>query len=100
MDKIPILDTRDDDVQLENGTYDVHCANTIADNLWSQCDSEGMEIQQFREIIDHKKDGPTITIDNGYKIMNGHKKSKKTTARWKLLVKFADGSTSWLLSRR
>ena len=94
--KNPILDTREYDVLLEDGTYNTYCANTIAENLWSQCDSEGKELQQFREIIDHKRDGQAITVDNGFETVNGHKKPKKTTAGWKLLVEFADGSTAWL----
>ena len=74
--------------------YNVYCANTIAENLWSQCDPKGREIQQFWEIIDHTKDSHTITINNGYEIVNGHKKPKKMTAGWKLLVEFANGSTT------
>lgn len=92
----PLMDTREYDVLLEDGTYDVYCANTIAENLWSQCDSEGREVQRFKEIIDHKSDGNAVTIDNGYDIVNGTRKPKKTTAGWKLLVEFVDGTTSWI----
>jgi hypothetical protein len=67
----PLMDTREYDVLLEDGTYNVYCANTIAENLWSQCDSEGREVQRFKEIIDHKSDGNAVTIDNGYDIVNG-----------------------------
>ncbi len=37
----PLLDTREYEVELEDGTYDSYFANTIAENLWSQCDVEG-----------------------------------------------------------
>ncbi len=43
--KNPILDMQEYDIMLEDGTCDVYCANTIAENLWSQCDAEGKEIQ-------------------------------------------------------
>jgi hypothetical protein len=58
---------------------------------------EGKKIQQFREIVDHKKDGHAIAIDNGYELVNGHKKPKKTTTSWKLLVEFADRTLAWLM---
>jgi len=92
----PLMDTREYDVVLEDGTYDVYCANTIAENLWSQCDSEGRDVQQFKEIIDHKKDGHALAADNGYDIVGGLRKPKKTKAGWKILVEFVDGSTAWL----
>lgn len=93
----PLLDTREYDVLLDDGTYDVvYCANIIAENLWSQCDDEGREIQKFKEIIGHKTDARALTIDNGFDIVNGIKKPKKTTAGWKILVEFADGEASWL----
>ena len=39
----PLLDTREYEVQLEDGTFDSYFANTIAENLYSQCDAEGKE---------------------------------------------------------
>jgi hypothetical protein len=66
----------------------------MSSTIW-QCDLEGKEIQQFQEIIDHKK-GHAIAIDNGYELVNRHTKQKKTTDRWKLLVEFADETTAWL----
>ena len=92
----PLMDTREYEVILEDGTYDVYCANTIAENIWSQCDSEGREVQTFKEIIDHKADERAITIANGFDIVNGHRKPKKTTIGWKIMVEFVDGSTVWL----
>ncbi len=37
----PLLDTREYEVELEDGTYDSYFANTIAENLWSQCNAKG-----------------------------------------------------------
>ena len=41
----PLLDTREYEVELEDGTYDSYFANTIAKNLWSQCDAKGWQPQ-------------------------------------------------------
>jgi hypothetical protein len=92
----PLMDTREYEVILEDGTYDTYCANTIAENIWSQCDSEGREVQIFKEIVDHKTDDRAIKIANGFDIVNGHRKPKKTTVGWKIMVEFVDGSTVWL----
>ncbi len=37
----PLLDTREYKVELEDGTYDLYFTNTIAENLWSQCNTKG-----------------------------------------------------------
>ncbi len=46
----PLLDTREYEVELE-GTYDSYFANTIAKNLWSQCDAEGRQFNIVRGIV-------------------------------------------------
>ena len=92
----PLLDTREYIVELEDGTYDSYFANTIAENLFTQCDAEGREFSVVREIIDHKTDGHALTVQNGYYIHNGQKRDKKTTAGWKLQVEFSDGTTDWI----
>ncbi len=37
----PLLDTCEYEIQQEDGTTDRYFVNTIDENLWSQCDSEG-----------------------------------------------------------
>ena len=37
----PLLDTREYEVELEDGTTDRYFANVIAENLWEMCDAEG-----------------------------------------------------------
>ncbi len=92
----PLLDTREYIVGLEDGTHDSYFANTIAKNLFTQCDAEGREFNVVREIIDHKADGHALTVQNGYYIYNGQKRDKKTTSGWKLQVEFSDGTTDWI----
>ncbi len=93
----PLLDTREYEVQLEDGTYDKYFANTIAENLWSQCDDEGREHLAFGEIIEHRKNARAVHIADGFDISsNGSRKPKKTTVGWELLIEFKDGSTKWV----
>ncbi|KAL7525879.1 hypothetical protein ACHAXR_001197, partial [Thalassiosira sp. AJA248-18] len=93
----PLLDTREYEVELQDGTVDRYFANTIAENLWSQCDTEGHQFTVFREIIDHRKNARAIPISNGFEIgSNGHRKPKKTTVGWDILVEFNDGSSDWV----
>ena len=92
----PLLDTAEYEVELEDGTTDKVFANTIAQNIYSQLDSEGQEHAIFDEIIDHKKDGGAISIEDGYTGEGTNRKPKKTTRGWKVLVQWKDESTSWM----
>ena len=92
----PLLDTREYEVQLEDGTYDYYFANTIAENPYTQCDAEGREFNTVRDIIGHKTDGHAVARADGSYIVGNQLRPKKTTAGWKINVKFTDGTTAWL----
>ena len=92
----PLLDTREYIVELEDGTFDSYFANMIAENLFSQCDAEGRQFNTIRDIIDHKTDGHALSRQDGFYYANGQQRYKKTTAGWKLLVEFTDGTTDWI----
>lgn len=83
-------------VELEDGTYDSYFANTIAENLFTQCDAEGRQFNVIRDIVDHKTDGHAISRQDGFYYVNGQQRCKKTTAGWKLQVEFTDGSSDWI----
>ena len=51
----PLLDSRDYEIESENGTTDRLCTNKIAENIYPQLDDEGRGIMKFNEIIDHRK---------------------------------------------
>jgi hypothetical protein len=51
---------------LDDGTIERYTANVIAENLYSQCDSEGCQFLVLDEIIDHAKDNTAVTIADGY----------------------------------
>jgi hypothetical protein len=76
----PILDTREYEVELPDGSVSEYTANTIAENIYSQIDSEGRQFVIMSEIIDHKKDLSALGKDQGYYISyNGNQVKRKTT---------------------
>jgi hypothetical protein len=93
----PLFDTREYDCIFDDGTLERYTANIIAENLYSQCDSDGHSFLVLKEIIDHAKDKSAIPISDGFTIgFNGNRVPKKTTRGWKLLCKWKDESTSWV----
>ena len=93
----PLLDTREYEVELENGETDRIFANKLAVNIYSQLDDEGREHLKFKDIIDHRKDDSALTMENGFiQLKNGHKKCKPTTRGWQVLVEWKDDSTTWM----
>jgi hypothetical protein len=92
----PLLDTREYICEYPDGTLDTYHANTIAENLWSQCDSEGNEFMLYKEIIDHRKNDKAMSHDDGFIVENGVSKPKNTTAGWEILVEFTNGEIQWL----
>jgi hypothetical protein len=93
----PILDTREYEVEMPDGTIAEYTANTIAENIYSQVDSEGHQYLMLSEIIDHKKDLSAITKDQGFTTSyNGNRVKKKTTKGSKLCVEWKDGTLTWV----
>ena len=93
----PLLDTREYECTLDDGSVYRYHANVIADNIFSQCDEEGRRHAVLQEIIDHKKDGTAIETPNGYTTTRqGRRIPKKTTRGWKLLCQWRDGQSDWI----
>ena len=90
-----ILDTRVYDVQFPDGHTETFAANVIAENIYSQLDSEGNRLLLIDEIIDHCRDHRAINTDDKYIMHNGRQSLRCTTQCWHLLVRWRDGSTSW-----
>ena len=59
----PLLDEREYEIELEDGTTDRIFANKIAENIYSQLDDKGREILKFRDIIDHRKDNSAGSVN-------------------------------------
>jgi hypothetical protein len=93
----PILDTREYQVEFQDGATEVFTANIIAENMYSQVDASGRTYQLISEIIDHKSDGTAVRKDDGLETTkDGRTRPRYTTKGWKLLVSWKDGSTSWI----
>jgi hypothetical protein len=93
----PILDSRQYQVEFPDGSLDTFTANVIAENLYSQVDSEGRPYQIFKAITDHRSDDRALSIDMAYYTdKHGHSRPRQTTVGWDLQVEWADGTTSWL----
>ena len=93
----PLLDTREYTVEFSDGSTAEYSANVIAENLFSQVDSEGRQYMLLNEIVDHRKDGTAISISDGFiTSKNGNKTPKQTTKGWELLVEWKDGTTNWI----
>jgi hypothetical protein len=72
-------------------------ANVIAENLFSQVDSDGRRFFVLSEITDHSADGRAIKQAYGFtRSYNGNQVPKQTTIGWKLLVGWKDGSEEWI----
>jgi hypothetical protein len=83
----PFLDTIKYKVQLSDGTTDEYYANIIAENLFSQVNSERRQYVLMKERSDHRCDDTAVHISDGWLTMrNGQKVRKRTTRGWQLLV--------------
>ena len=93
----PFLDTREYTVEFTDGSTAEYTANVIAENLFSQVDSEGQQFMLLKEIIDHKKLPSAIPKESGFiTSKNGNQIPKQTTKGWLLLVEWKDHSTDWI----
>jgi len=93
----PILDSREYEVEFDDGTRETYTANLIAENMYSQIDDEGRQFQLMKEIVDHETDRSAILKDDGFFEDNrGRRRPKQTTRGWKLLVEWKDQTTSWV----
>eukprot|EP00804_Cyclotella_cryptica_P008557 CCRYP_007551-RA/>CCRYP_007551-RA protein AED:0.38 eAED:0.38 QI:0/0/0/1/1/1/2/0/852 len=93
----PMLDSRIYEVELEDGTVDQYCVNQIAECIWAQVASEGREHLVMHELVDHRKNGRAIPIKRGYtNDRHGVKRPKIPLDGWEVLMKWKDGSTSWV----
>ncbi len=93
----PILDTRMYEVEFQDGHKASLAANVIAENLFAQIDDEGNRHVLFEEIMDHRTNGRQVLQQDAF-ILNrsGTRRRRETTIGWELLVRWKDGSTSWI----
>ena len=64
-----------------------YAANVIAENMWSQVDSDGFNQCLLDAILDYSRDDTAIPKDNKYIYTpSGQRRLRKSTIGWKLLV--------------
>ena len=96
-DPNPLLNSIVYDVEFPDGEIKQYSANIIAENMYSQVDSEGHSRSLMDSIVDYKKDGNAIPMENKYILTkSGQRRMRMTTVGWKLLVRFRDGSEQWI----
>ncbi|MHA7927589.1 MAG: Ty1/Copia family ribonuclease HI, partial [Marinobacter sp.] len=99
--KNPMFDTRAYVVEFPDGTLDQYTANVIAENIYSQVDSEGRSYAIMDEITDHRSDNTAVQRSEGYMVSaSGNRSPKITTKGWELLVTWKDGTSDWVPLRR
>ena len=61
------------EVEFPDGKINIYIANTIAENIYLNVDSEGHKSLYLAEILDHKADGYIVKKDDGFTTSNGRK---------------------------
>ncbi len=93
----PILDTRMYEVEFQDGHKASLAANAIAENLFAQIDDEGNRHILFEEIVDHRTNGKQVLQQDAFIVnRSGTQRRRETTVGWELLVRWKDGSTTWI----
>ena len=96
-DEIPFLNTLVHDVQFSDGEIKEYVANIIAENIYSQVDSEGYQYQLMEKIIDHRRNGNVVEKDDLYiTTKSGKRRMHHTTAGLDLLVQWKNRSQEWI----
>ena len=84
----PKMDTREYEVEFIDGTTERYSANIVAENIYSQCDSEGNQYLVLKEIIDHKSDESALRVGDGYTVgRNGNLHQKDYNSRLEAVVR-------------
>jgi hypothetical protein len=81
----PILNTRAYEVEFADGSLETYHTNLIAENIYSQVDSESRSCVLLSEIVNHRKDPTAVAIEDAYiTLKGGQRRLKPTTKGWKL----------------
>lgn len=96
-DENPFLNTIVYDVQFPNGDIKEYAANVIAENMYSQVDSEGYRYQLLEGIVNHRKNSNTVEKADLYVTTKSRqRRMRQTTAGWDLLVQWKNGTQEWI----
>ena len=67
----PILDTRSYEVEFPDGDVAEFTANTIAENMFSQCNDAGNQYPLMSGIVDHKSNDKAVSKSDRYVVIRG-----------------------------
>ena len=96
-DPNPLLNSILYDVEFPDGEIKQYSANIIAENMYSQVDTQGHSTSLLDSIIDYRRDGNAVHKDDQYVYTkSGQRRYRKTTEGWKLLVRFRDTVEQWI----
>ena len=86
------------EVEFEDGHVKEYSANTIAENMLTQVDSDGFTLIIMEWIIEYWKDAEkALTKDDMYIVIKrGQKKIRNTKVGWQFLVQWQYQSESWI----
>ena len=84
------------EVEFDDGVVNEYSANVIAQQMLDQVDDEGYYC--LKSIVDYQRDDSVaISKEDGYiTTKSGQRRLRKSTKGWKLLVRWADLSESWI----
>ena len=94
----PIMNSVIYEVEFPDGQVKEYGANIIAENIFSQVDSDGHSMRLFDAIVDYERDDNIAVSmeDRHIYTKSGQKRLRKSTKGWRLLVHWRDGSESWV----
>ena len=97
-DDNPYLNSIMYEVKLVDGRIKEYGADTIAENMLTQVDSDGFSLALMDGIIDYKRDDSIDIpkVDKYITTGRGQRRLWKTMTGWKLLVKWKDQSEAWV----
>ena len=92
-----LLDTRQYEVEYEDGSTEILSANLLAENLLAQVDEHGHKHLLMEEITEHRSDEKAVKKQDGfYTLKSGTQRRRHTTAGWDFYVTWKDGSSNWI----
>ena len=94
----PFLNSIVYEVEFPDGQVKEYAANLIAENMMAQVDHEGYSTTMMAGIVDYQKDEATAVPKSEKWVVTkrGRRRLRKSTAGWKLLVQWKDGSETWI----
>jgi len=85
------------DVMFPDGAVQQYAANLIAENIYSQVDTDGHHYQLLDCIMDYRTDGRALKGEDGWTISkNGKKTGRMTTQGRYFLIRWKGSTESWV----